>query len=282
MKEAADFAGYYYDRSCDSYILWGLGLGYHVKELFSLDDGISLQVFESDMDVIYHCLMATEMDMLFALPGFSLIYDPDFSKMIATLDETTKSFIIHNPSLRHIPDAGIREQMEMFFIRDSGKRNAAVLFEANSRENFRNFDGYVDELKSQFQGKDVIIVAAGPSLDKNVEQLKNKKPGTIIMAVETVFRKLLSLGIDVDYMIVTDANSRIYGHMTGLENQTVPMLYLATAYKGFAKNYRGKKYLICQKGYDKAEELAHKQGWNLYETGGSVSTTALDVFIRLG
>lgn len=282
MKEAADFAGYYYDRSCDSYILWGLGLGYHVKELFSLDDGISLQVFESDMDVIYHCLMATEMDMLFALPGFSLIYDPDFSKMIATLDETTKSFIIHNPSLRHIPDAGIREQMEMFFIRDSGKRNAAVLFEANSRENFRNFDGYVDELKSQFQGKDVIIVAAGPSLDKNVEQLKNKKPGTIIMAVETVFRKLLSLGIDVDYMIVTDANSRIYGHMTGLENQTVPMLYLATAYKGFAKNYQGKKYLICQKGYDKAEELAHKQGWNLYDTGGSVSTTALDVCIRLG
>lgn len=282
LKEAADFADYYYDSSCDSYVLWGLGLGYHVKEMFGLDDGISVQVFENDMDVIYHCLMATELSVLFALPGFSLIYDPDFTKIIATLDEATRSFIIHNPSLRHIPDERIREQMEMFFIRDSGKRNAAVLFEANSRENFRNYDGYVDELRPQFQGRDVIIVAAGPSLDKNVERLKNKKPGTIIMATETVFRKLLTLGIDVDYMIVTDANSRIYGHIAGLENKKIPMLYLATAYKEYAKNYRGKRYLICQNGYDKAEKLAHEQGWNLYDTGGSVSTTALDVCIRLG
>lgn len=280
--EAAAFADYYYDKESDSYVIWGLGLGYHIKEMFRLDDGIRIQVFENDLDVIYHCLMAVDLSNLIANKRFSLIYDPDFKKIIPVLDNITENFIVHNPSLRHIKDARIREQMEMFFIRDSGKRNAAILFGNNSRENFKHYDGYIDELKPEFEGKDVIIVAAGPSLDKNVELLRNKKPGIIILAVETVFRKLLKLGIDVDYMIVTDANSRIYSHLAGLEEEQIPMLYLATAYKEYSMNYCGKKYLICQNGYDRAQELAMQKGWHLYETGGSVSTTALDVCIYLG
>ena len=280
--EAAAFADYYYDKESDSYVIWGLGLGYHIKEMFRLDDGIRIQVFENDLDVIYHCLMAVDLSNLIANKRFSLIYDPDFKKIIPVLDNITENFIVHNPSLRHIKDARIREQMEMFFIRDSGKRNAAILFGNNSRENFKHYDGYIDELKPEFEGKDVIIVAAGPSLDKNVELLRDKKPGIIILAVETVFRKLLKLGIDVDYMIVTDANSRIYSHLAGLEEEQIPMLYLATAYKEYSMNYCGKKYLICQNGYDRAQELAMQKGWHLYETGGSVSTTALDVCIYLG
>lgn len=279
--EAASFARYYYSMTCASYIVWGLGLGYHIRELFRLDDGISVHVFESDLDVIYHCLMAVDFSGLITSEGFYLIYDPNFKKIISALDGATEGLIIHNPSMRHIKDVKIREQMEMFFIRDSGKRNAAILFENNSRENFKYYDEYVDGLRLDFEGKDVVIVAAGPSLDKNVNLLKNKKPNMIILAVETVFRKLLNLGIDVDYMIVTDANSRVYAHISGLEDRQIPMLYLATAYKRFAMNYKGKKYLICQNGYDKAEELAQKNGWHLYETGGSVSTTALDVCIHL-
>ncbi len=280
--EAADFARYYYTMGCPSYVVWGLGLGYHIHELFRLDDGICIQVFESDLDVIYHCLMAVDSSVLLNDYNFELIYDPDFKKVISVLDEGTENFIIHNPSLRHIKDVRIREQMEMFFIRDSGKRNVAILFENNSRENMKLYDDYVDSLQPEFDGKDVIIVAAGPSLDKNVELLKNKTPNMVILAVETVFRKLLNLGIEVDYMIVTDANSRIYWHLEGLEDRQIPMLYLSTAYKGYAMNYKGKKYLICQSGYKKAEDLAKQKRWRLYETGGSVTTTALDVCIRLG
>lgn len=281
-EEAADFAGYYYTMECPSYVVWGLGLGYHIHELFRLDDGIRIQVFENDLDVIYHCLMAVDSSIILNDLDFELIYDPDFKKVISVLDEESQNFIIHNPSMRHIKDAGIREQMEMFFIRDSGKRNAAILFENNSRENMKLYDDYADSLQSEFSGKHAVIVAAGPSLDKNVELLKNKTPDMVILAVETVFRKLLNLGIDVDYVIVTDANSRVYWHLEGLEDRQIPMLYLSTAYKGYAMRYKGKKYLICQSGYKKAEDLAGQNGWHLYETGGSVTTTALDLCIHLG
>lgn len=282
VKEAMEFARYYYQPGSEEYVIWGLGLGYHVQELMKFDDGIKLTVYENDLDVIYHCMQAVDFSSVMNNARFCLVYDPDFQKIIDTLENITENFILHYPSLRHIENRRIREQMEMFFIRDSGKRNAAVLFENNSRENFKHFDGYVDELQSVFEGKDVVIVAAGPSLDKNVDQLRNRKANMVILAVETVFRKMINLGIMPDYVIVTDANSRIYGHIQGLESQQIPMLYLSTAYKGFAMNYKGSKYLICQNGYKRAEDFAKERNWNLYETGGSVSTTALDVCIRLG
>lgn len=282
VKEAVDFAAYYYHPESSHYVIWGLGLGYHVRELWNIDNGISILVYENDLDVIYHCMMAVDMSECLQSARVQIIHDPHFTKITDELDKMTENVILHYPSLRHIPDAGIREQMEMFFIRDSGKRNAAILFASNSRENFCSYDGYVDELQSAFQGKKTIIVAAGPSLDKNVELLKNKSEDTIIIAVETVFRKLIGMGVDVDYMIVTDANSRVYGHLAGLEQQQVPMLYLSTAYREFSMNYAGKKYLVCQDGYLPAEQLAQKNGWRLYQTGGSVSTTALDVCIQLG
>lgn len=282
MKEAADFARYYYRPGCEEYVIWGLGLGYHIQEMLKLDDGIILTIYESDMDAIYHCLNAVDMSVCFANMNVKLVYDKEFTRVTDALERLTENFIIHYPSLRHIENEKIREQMEMFFIRDSGKRNTAILFENNSRENFKNYDGYVDALRPAFEGKDVVIVAAGPSLDKNVELLKNKKSNMVIVSVGTAFRKLIQLGIEIDYMIATDANPRTYGHIRGFEEQQVPMLYLSTTYKGYAMNYQGPKYLICQNGYDRAEELAQKNGWNLYDTGGSVSTTALDVCILLG
>ena len=126
LAEAVTFARYYYDIACDHYILWGLGLGYHARELLMLDDGIRLKIFESDMDVIYHCMMTTDLSVQLLAGSISLEYDADFSRVIQALDENTKAFIIHHPSLRHIKDSRIRKQMEMFFISDSGKRNSEI------------------------------------------------------------------------------------------------------------------------------------------------------------
>ena len=40
--------------------------------------------------------------------------------------------------------------------------------------------------------------------------------------------------------------------------------------------------MVCQEGYAPAEELAKENGFHLYQSGGSVSTIAMDVAIRLG
>jgi hypothetical protein len=104
----------------------------------------------------------------------------------------------------------------------------------------------------------------------------------IILATGTVFRKLMNEGIAPDYVIVTDANKRVYAQIRGMEENTAPMLFLSTAYRGFAEKYKGDKYIIMQKGYNKAEDFASNNDFEIYETGGSVATTALEIGIRLG
>ena len=42
------------------------------------------------------------------------------------------------------------------------------------------------------------------------------------------------------------------------------------------------KYIVYQNGYEKSEKKAQKNNVNLYNTGGSVTTLAMDVALQLG
>ena len=92
----------------------------------------------------------------------------------------------------------------------------------------------------------------------------------------------MGLGITPDYVVFLDAQSNMTQQIKGLENESVPIICASTAYKGIAMNYKGSKYLICQKGYDRAEQYAMENQVRSYETGGSVSTIALDMCLQLG
>ncbi len=281
VEEADMFAREYYSTDYSRYIIFGLGLGYHVDAFLDLDDGIEIEIIEPDMEIIKAALASRRMNWLMENMRVRLVYDPDFTKLARSLDEDSR-LIIHYPSLLHIQDERMRLALEKYFIRDSGKRNMAIAFGNNFRENVLNCSNYVDELESMFKDKNVVIVAAGPSLDKNVRLLKGKSDNTIIVAVGTVFHKLMGLGITPDYVVFLDAQSNMTQQIKGLENESVPIICASTAYKGIAMNYKGSKYLICQKGYDRAEQYAMENQVRSYETGGSVSTIALDMCLQLG
>ena len=281
VEEADMFAREYYSTDYSRYIIFGLGLGYHIDALLNLDDGIEIEIIEPDMEIIKTALASRRMNWLMGNMRVRLVYDPDFTKLARSLEEDSR-LIIHYPSLLHIQDERMRLALEKYFIRDSGKRNMAIAFENNFRENVINCSNYVDGLEPMFKGKNAVIVAAGPSLDKNVRLLKEKPDNAIIVAVGTVFHKLMGLGIIPDCVVFLDAQCNMTQQIKGLENELVPIVCASTAYKGIAMNYKGSKYLICQKGYDRAEQYAMEHQVRTYETGGSVSTIALDMCLQLG
>ena len=283
-NEAFILANSWYNLEKDTYIVYGLGLGYHIIELANLDDNITIEVYESDMNIINLACMFADLKGIIKRPNVRLIYDPKFIKLIAKISklEENEDFVLHYPSVRNIKDSRIREELESYFIQQSSVRNQIHLLNGNFKCNIKNFDYSVEQLKNDFQDKDLYIIAAGPSLDKNYKKLKDVGDEGIILATGTVFRKLLNEGMVPDYVIVTDANKRVYAQIRGIEDNTVPMLFLSTAYRGFAEKYKGDKYIIMQKGYNKAEDFASNNDFEIYETGGSVATTALEIGIRLG
>ena len=282
INEANILANSWYSEEKSEYIIYGLGLAYHVKELIDINNDIIIQIYESDINIIQLACAFSDIKNLLSNTNVKLFFDPEFTKIGSKLSNINDNngLYIHYPSLKNIKNNKIKEKFENYFIQHSSITNQINLMNSNFNSNIKNYNALVDELKYYFKNKDLYIIAAGPSLDVNYLQLKEVAKNNIILATGTVFRKLLKVGIEPNFVIVTDANERVYSQIKGFEQYQIPMLILSTAYKEFAQEYSGKKYLICQKDYKKAEEYAKKMGASLYRTGGSVSTTALDIGIQ--
>lgn len=282
FHEAGVLAREWFSNDIADYIIYGLGFGYHVTELLELDDSITINVYESDINIIQLACAFSNVKQLLSNERVNIIYDPQFSNLnqrTNTITDETK-YIIHYPSLRNIKNKKDKEYLEDYFMTYSSINNQLHSLNNNFRKNIFHYDSSIDILREEFYGKDLYIVAAGPSLDNNYLRLKEVNNNSIILATGTVLKKLLKAGIKPDYVIIIDANDLVYQQIEGIEDEKIPLLFLSTVYHKIPENYKGYKYLICQEGFKKSEEYALKNGFQLYKTGGSVSTIALDIGIQ--
>ena len=140
----------------------------------------------------------------------------------------------------------------------------------------------IDECAGRFKGKTVYLVAGGPSLNNSIDILKNREADSLILSVGTVVARLKKEGIQPDFAIVIDVSDTIYHQLNGnVDYEKTSLLYMISANAKAVASFAGEKYAIFQKGFNMAEDYAREHGFRLVNTGGSVSTTALDVCICL-
>ena len=65
-----------------------------------------------------------------------------------------------------------------------------------------------------------------------------------------------------------------------MNTDKVPLILLSTASASVLNYYKVPIYVAYRKGYHPAEEEGEKLGVDTFETGGSVTTTALDIALR--
>lgn len=283
VSEAFALAEEWLAQGKEEYIFYGLGMGYAYREMLSMDYNISIKVLETNRELLLLAMVFAPLWQLFDCGRFEIVYDPTghkIRKISMGISENRGCYVFY-PALQGIKKQALREQMETYFVEESSVRTQGRSLQGNFRKNRRIEAGNIQQLASVFSGKEVVIVAAGPSLDKNMELLRKKREGMIILAVGTVLKKLLRAGIRPDYVIIIDGNHSVYFQIQDVEDCGVPLLFLSTVFSGVPGNYQGDKYLLCQKGFAPAEELAREKCWTLVESGGSVITAALDVCLRL-
>ena len=281
VYSAKQFIDGYYDPYKSDYVIYGLGLGYHCAYLASLDYDLNITIIENDIGMIQLAMTYTDMGWYLNHPGVKIIYDGDWKKWGSILKEQADGVVLfHRPSVNRIKNLELLQQIQNYLVHEGSVRARSNRMIRNFLYNKEHCELDITALQQDFRGKNVIIVGAGPSLDLNVQLLKEKKENTIILAMGAVCRKLYNLGIPMDYIIITDPKEISNGQIAGLETLDIPMILLSTATKGVARYYHGKKYLLCQKGFPDAEQLATKESLPLFETGGSVATTAVDMCIR--
>lgn len=302
-KEGNLFALQYYEENKPAYAVYGLGLGYHVLALCKLTRGlVPVTVYENDANIIDLAREVTDFAP-YEDDNLTIVHDPMLTQFAEAISQNGSAMVqpaIHFPSIRLIRDPGLKNRVMQIFVQDSSVRNQIGEMLANFRYNTMHSAGLVDLLSVKVKGRDVILVAAGPSLDVNVELLRpligtndeNTDPDLsgvyteenrpLVICVGTAFRKLLSVGLKPDYVAFLDASVRIRGQINGVENVKVPALIGSTATMKITRDYAGEKYLICQQGFDASETFAREHGGRIYESGGSVTTIVLDVAKQLG
>jgi hypothetical protein len=283
-EEGRILAESWFDGQHYQYVVYGLGLGYHIQALLEIDETIQVTVLEPDANILSLAEQYGVAGIWKENSRVTVLVDEDFQKLteIAQSMGTESQFVIHYPSLQVLQNVVFRQQLENYFIEYSSAQTQINRLVGNFIKNSSLFQKEVTLLKEAFEKQTVYIIAAGPSLDRNMLELKKVKDKGIILATGTVLKKLLKAGITPDYVMITDSGASTYKQIEGLEDTGVPLLYLSTVYYKIPAEYPVTGYVICQKGFDKSEAYAKEKGYPVYESGGSVTTTALEVSIRLG
>lgn len=276
VQEARIWAKRNYQLEKEKYTLFGWGMGYHVRQLLNLYSDMDLVVVEPDIGILYYALQ--HGDWRDVLEKVTLVWDPKWQETGALI-QGEREVLLYRPAIAHVKNQRLRSMMNQIADRKDAIADAEQYFYQNIRGNIRNCCFYVDEIRKRVKGKRIIIVAGGPSLDKNIEQLREKAEDVVIFAVGTVYKLLIQKEIPVDYVVISDL--WVYHQVEGIEKPQVPILLLATADRRISRYYQGKTYLVCQQGHKMAADYAETKGYTCYSSGGSVATLALDIAIRL-
>lgn len=136
--------------------------------------------------------------------------------------------------------------------------------------------------KKGLEGLPAVLVAAGPSLDKNIEQLKVVQEHVFIMAVDTALNTVLSHGIIPDMTITVDSHKPLELFVDERVKEIPIALALCSNEKVVARSKAKRFYEL-----DPQEYLGILYGKLEKEvvslaTGGSVANNALSLLVLMG
>jgi hypothetical protein len=236
LADTADLAGH------AAIILAGFGLGYHAAKLAAKVTGKSmLIIYEPDVALLRTVLERIDCTQCLGHPSVLLLAgDVDQNQLIAHLE--TKSayitqgvqFITHAPT-RQMHGEAIKTFLDRFtkFVAFCRTHVATALVNAavTCRNLTQNIGRYaagatVNELHNAARGYPAVLVAAGPSLARNVHQLTlpGVRDKVVIIAAQTVLKPLLDRGVKPHFVTALDyheISKRFYEDLPPLDDLTL-------------------------------------------------------------
>lgn len=263
--------------------LYGIGMGYVPRLLLEREVLQSLHVVILNSAIFHYCLQYLDHgDWL----------DDERVKLHLGVDEKdyNQPFCVIPPMLELVEDkaARLRDlivlELNASFIRERHDAKSDILSKKiESIKEYYQADADVSDLK-KINDQEVLLVAAGPSLDQQLQLIKDRADRGCVIAVDAAMRPLLSSGIIPDYVVtIDDADHNIekyfQGDLSGLSESV--LVYFPVVSRKVLDIWPGKRVMAYGSGriYD---GLARSHpGAKLY-SAGSVFHVAVDLAVKLG
>lgn len=241
-------------------------------EDFNMDDRIIIAVGKEGYDIIYAALLSfidyEDLDYvkLFISPNYDRLFRDELSEIKRIYKERISAVVINRNT--------------MIKMRNEITDNIA----GNMLDCIKQYplSGLVDKFKDiNIEGVPAIIVAAGPSLDKNIWGLKKAMGKAFIIAVDTALNSLEKAGIMPDISITVDPHKpvKLFERM-----YQVPLVFSLSSNKDIKVTHKGMR--IYQKESNETILERYINQFNksniVLESGGSVAHDAFSLAKILG
>ena len=284
MQEAYEITRDYYDYTKYSYLFLGCGLAYIPYQFYKASDGdISITILFHDEKEYEYAKLYGVLDWI-PEENLQIIVSNDIITFMTELTKKYDDYYIYFMTYEKYPleEIKIIENLKSYQITrlSSDKYNYI-----NYCHNVRHVPQYFTEMTKENTYGKVAIVAGGPSVDDNIEFLRfAKENGITIIAVGTVFKKLLKLGIKPDIVTACDPYISTLSQFTDLENcEDITLILGAATYQRVARIYSGSKYLATIDNNPKeAKDRAMENGSVIVPSCGTVTTFSYHIAKELG
>lgn len=256
------------------FIVYGMGLGYHVKELIKRSSPKSkIFVIESNMEILNTYLR--NENLLDICSDKVFLFFGNEQKIIAEINSHIFSFSIMPLSVNCVPVIML-SYFSIYgeWIKNINKRIMDLfrhaLFNLGNdiedtiiglRNNFKNIKELVQSpsievVKDKYKGMPAIIVSAGPSLDKNINELKNAQGKALILANDAVISTLAKHNIVPDAIFSIERVMETYDAFyknNDIDKDTIFVGPPVVVKEIFGK-LRNNKMMLCLKQGEKINE----------------------------
>lgn len=260
--------------------VYGLGLGYHVDAIVKKNSSKHIvYVFEYNMDLVKYCKEIN--NNVFKHENVNIIGSDDakFYEKLADCLGKAEDIIIHRASLETIKftNESLYNLIDDYsLVKQSDENNEKLAelskenFEFNTKQNYKLISEFIDLFKSS--NKPYVITASGPSLDNDLDLLKENREKFNIISLGSSLRALMNKGIKPDTIVILDGKEIVKKQFEGYENEDIPLCFCAKASRWAVSDYKGPKYIF---------NIADDNNITI-ETQETVAVSAMDIAAKCG
>lgn len=242
-REAESFINAHKDE-CEkstALLFMGFGLGYSIIEAAKKYTEKEFILTESRPEYFFASLLFLDWQAVFSIPNIitAISCTPEQFMAIINRHEVSKTVILTQKAYT-AHDAGYFSILEKLISRSIKKEeiNKATLnrfgklWEHNIRKNIETVRklGGVEDYRDFYKGCSFMLIAAGPSLQELLPELKELKKRLIMVCADTALRACLNCGVEPDFIVLTDPQYWAYRHIAGLAAPSSVLITQAAVY----------------------------------------------------
>lgn len=286
VNEALILARRLYDPKFTTFKFLGCGLGYLPWQIFCLSDlSTDIYIYHNDPRLIDY---AFRFGVLGLIPENKLhieIYEDENKLIKEYISDADIKGATGFKTLQDVKDSlseNIQRSVSLFDLNNDTRSIYSDYIDINLHRNIKNVSKLYSDFKPFYNNKVWIMAVAGPSLDCELDYIKQncgKKP---IICASTVLKKLIDYGIRPDCVAVLDPLSRTFRHFEGITDETIPLIMNSTANWQFSEYYMGAKYLVPSATSEISILYWKSQNVQTLEVGSTVSSMILNTLTAMG